>query len=37
VHSAGTKIASLLLLRFVHVLAGGAGIFASLRIAFGPP
>jgi succinate dehydrogenase / fumarate reductase membrane anchor subunit len=37
VHSAGTKIASLLLLRFVHVLAGGAGIFAILRIAFGPP
>jgi len=35
VHSAGTKIASLLLLRFAYVLVGGACIFAILRMAFG--
>ena len=35
VHSAGMKLLSLLLLRFLHVLAGGAGIFAILRVAFG--
>ena len=35
VHSAGMKLLSLLLLRFVHVLVGGAGLFAILRIAFG--
>jgi succinate dehydrogenase / fumarate reductase membrane anchor subunit len=34
VHAPALKLASLLLLRFVHVLAGGAGIFAILRIAF---
>jgi succinate dehydrogenase / fumarate reductase membrane anchor subunit len=33
VHSAGTKVASLLLLRFLYVLVGGASIFAVLRIA----
>jgi succinate dehydrogenase / fumarate reductase membrane anchor subunit len=35
VHSAGMKVLSLLLLRFAHVLAGGAGIFAIMRVAFG--
>ena len=35
VHSAGMKVLSLLLLRFAHVLVGGAGIFAIMRIAFG--
>jgi succinate dehydrogenase / fumarate reductase, membrane anchor subunit len=33
VHSAGTKVAALLLLRFLYVLVGGASIFAVLRIA----
>jgi succinate dehydrogenase / fumarate reductase membrane anchor subunit len=36
VHAPGLKIVSLLLLRFLYVLFGGAGIFAILRIAFGP-
>ena len=35
VHSAGAKPLSLLLLRFLYVLAGGGGIFAILRVAFG--
>jgi succinate dehydrogenase / fumarate reductase membrane anchor subunit len=35
VHSAGMKVLSLLSLRFAHVLAGGAGIFAIMRVAFG--
>ena len=35
VHSAGMKLLSLLLLRFVHVLVGGASIFAIMRVAFG--
>jgi succinate dehydrogenase / fumarate reductase, membrane anchor subunit len=35
VHSPGMKLLSLLLLRFVHVLVGGAGIFAIMRVAFG--
>jgi succinate dehydrogenase / fumarate reductase membrane anchor subunit len=35
VHGAGLKIFTLLLLRFLYVLFGGAGIFAILRIAFG--
>jgi len=35
VHSAGVKTLSLLLLRFVHVLVGGASIFAIMRVAFG--
>ena len=35
VHAAGAKLFSLLLLRFLYVLAGGAGIFAILRVAFG--
>ena len=35
VHSAGMKLLTLLLLRFAHVLVGGAGIFAIMRIAFG--
>jgi len=33
VHSAGTKVASLLLLRFLYVLVGAASIFAVLRVA----
>ena len=36
VPSAGIKLFCLLLLRFVYVLAGGAVIFAILRVAFGP-
>ena len=36
VHTAGLKVATLLLLRFLHVLVAGAGLFAILRIAFGP-
>jgi succinate dehydrogenase / fumarate reductase membrane anchor subunit len=35
VHGAGTKLLSLLLLRFLHVMVGGASIFAILRVAFG--
>jgi succinate dehydrogenase / fumarate reductase, membrane anchor subunit len=35
VHSAGMKLLSLLLLRFLYVLAGGASLFAILRVAFG--
>lgn len=35
VHSAGMKLLSLLLLRFLYVLVGGAAIFAILRVAFG--
>jgi succinate dehydrogenase / fumarate reductase membrane anchor subunit len=35
VHSVGMKVLSLLLLRFVHVLVGGASIFAIMRVAFG--
>jgi succinate dehydrogenase / fumarate reductase, membrane anchor subunit len=35
VHSAGMKVLSLLLLRFLYVLVGGAGLFAILRVAFG--
>jgi succinate dehydrogenase membrane anchor subunit len=35
VHSTGMKVLSLLLLRFVHVLVGGAAIFAIMRVAFG--
>ncbi len=35
VHANGAKLFLLLVLRFVYVLCGGAGIFAILRIAFG--
>jgi len=35
VHAQGTKLFSLLLLRFLYVLVGGASIFAVLRVAFG--
>jgi len=35
VHAPGMKVLCLLLLRFVHVLFGGAGVFSVLRIAFG--
>ena len=35
VHGNGAKLISVLSLRFVHVLAGGASIFAILRVAFG--
>jgi succinate dehydrogenase / fumarate reductase membrane anchor subunit len=35
VHSKGTKLLSLLLLRFLYVIVGGAGILAILRVAFG--
>jgi succinate dehydrogenase / fumarate reductase, membrane anchor subunit len=36
VHTAGAKLFLLLSLKFVYVFCGGAGIFAVLRIAFGP-
>jgi succinate dehydrogenase / fumarate reductase membrane anchor subunit len=36
VRAAGSKIFSLVLLRFSYVLAGGASIFAILRVAFAP-
>ncbi|HUX72832.1 MAG TPA: succinate dehydrogenase, hydrophobic membrane anchor protein [Steroidobacteraceae bacterium] len=35
VHAAGAKLAGMLTLRFLHVLAGGAGIFAILYLACG--
>ena len=35
VHGAGLKVATLLVLRFLYVLFGGASIFAILRVAFG--
>ena len=35
VHAEGLKVVTLMVLRFLHVLFGGAGIFAILRIAFG--
>jgi succinate dehydrogenase / fumarate reductase, membrane anchor subunit len=35
VHSIGLKVLSLMVLRFLYVLVGGAGIFAILRIVFG--
>jgi succinate dehydrogenase / fumarate reductase, membrane anchor subunit len=35
VHGEGMKVFSLMLLRFLYVLFGGAGIFAILRVAFG--
>ena len=35
VHSSGMKVLSLVVLRFLYVLAGGAAIFAILRVAFG--
>jgi succinate dehydrogenase / fumarate reductase membrane anchor subunit len=35
VHGTAAKVLSLLLLRFLHVLFGGASIFAILRVAFG--
>jgi succinate dehydrogenase / fumarate reductase membrane anchor subunit len=35
VHEEGPKLMLMLSLRFLHVLCGGASIFAILRIAFG--
>jgi succinate dehydrogenase / fumarate reductase, membrane anchor subunit len=35
VTSEGMKVLSLMLLRFLYVLSGGAGIFAILRVVFG--
>jgi succinate dehydrogenase / fumarate reductase membrane anchor subunit len=35
VNSSGMKVLSLMVLRFLYVLAGGAGIFAILRAVFG--
>ncbi len=35
VHGAGLKVATLMGLRFLYVLFGGASIFAILRVAFG--
>jgi len=37
VHSSGMKVLTLMALRFLYVLAGGAGIFAILRVVFGFP
>jgi len=36
VPSAGSKFVSLLFLRFLYVLVGGASLFAILRVAFSP-
>jgi succinate dehydrogenase / fumarate reductase membrane anchor subunit len=36
VHTAGRKVAVLMLLRFVYVLVAGAGVFAILHVAFAP-
>jgi succinate dehydrogenase / fumarate reductase membrane anchor subunit len=36
VHAAGVKLLGLLALRFLYVLAGGAAVFAILRVTFGP-
>jgi succinate dehydrogenase / fumarate reductase membrane anchor subunit len=35
VHTGGMKVLSLMLLRFLYVLSGGAAIFAILRVVFG--
>ena len=35
VHAVGVKLLGLLALRFLYVLAGGAAVFAILRVAFG--
>ena len=35
VHAAGAKLAALLALRFLHILAGGAAIFAILHLTIG--
>lgn len=35
VHAAGTRLLSLLLLRFLYVLIGGASLFAILHVSFG--
>jgi succinate dehydrogenase / fumarate reductase membrane anchor subunit len=35
VHATGMKVLTLLLLRFLYVLCGGAAIFAVFRVAFG--
>jgi succinate dehydrogenase / fumarate reductase membrane anchor subunit len=35
VHAPGAKLLLTLSLKFAHVLAGGAGIFAILRVTFG--
>ena len=35
VHAAGTKLLSLLLLRFLYVLIGGASLLAILHVSFG--
>jgi succinate dehydrogenase / fumarate reductase membrane anchor subunit len=37
VHSGSGKVVSLMLLRFLYVLIGGAGIWAILRVALGSP
>ena len=37
VSSSGMKVLSLMVLRFLYVLAGGAAIFAILRVVFGFP
>ena len=36
VHGAGLKVLTLMLLRFLYVLFGGAAVFAILRVAFAP-
>ena len=37
VHTGGMKVLTLMVLRFLYVLAGGAAIFAILRVVFGFP
>lgn len=35
VHHGGLKVASLMLIKFAHVLAGALGVFSVLRVGFG--
>lgn len=35
VHDAGAKVVLLLVVKFVHALAGAAGVFAALKLGFG--
>ena len=35
VHTSGMKVLTLMVLRFLYVLAGGAAVFAILRVVFG--
>ena len=37
VHATGPKVATLILMTFVHILLAAMGVFAVLKLAFGPP